>query len=149
MRKKRGGLLMPSGGAGGGLGSARGPGPAVSFGAGLALAENPVYSPDDSLAKAASKLQSLKALRTSAAPPRPAALSSLAPGAAAAVPVRAESVQPAPQPCESPEVRDVEPRTGTQGAEAAQLLRCADWATAVLRCQAGCECIHFNARALA
>jgi hypothetical protein len=60
MRKRKQTLLVPSSGTGGGGGRLD------------AMAENPVYSPDDSLARAASKLQSLKALRGGpVAPHRP------------------------------------------------------------------------------
>ncbi|KAI3433546.1 hypothetical protein D9Q98_003356 [Chlorella vulgaris] len=60
MRKRKQTLLVPSSGIGGGGGRLD------------AMAENPVYSPDDSLARAASKLQSLKALRGGpVAPHRP------------------------------------------------------------------------------
>lgn len=64
MRKRKQTLLVPSSGIGGGGGGRLD-----------AMAENPVYSPDDSLAKAARKLQSLKALRGGAvAPHRPLGL---------------------------------------------------------------------------
>jgi hypothetical protein len=122
MRKKRPQLLVPSGGlAGGGLASCRQPAPAAAaataapgatatlpaFGRIELLGNNPVYSPDDSLAKAASKLAGLRALRASgprplgpqAAPPA-AAPSRLAPQAVAAV---APAAAPAPEPCESPQ----------------------------------------------
>lgn len=75
--------------------------------AGVVAAANPVYSPDDSLAKAASKLQSLKALRASTAAP---AAPRLQLGAAAAAPARGPPspspgpAAPAPQACESPRI---------------------------------------------
>jgi hypothetical protein len=107
MRKKKQMLLVPSSGlSGGGLASSRSQQASLSggaFGSGNGLdhlAENPVYSPDDSLAKAASKLQSLKALRTSSARPLSSLAGNTAEQPAAAAPLPAPL---APQPCESPQ----------------------------------------------
>lgn len=154
MRKKR--LLVGTSGVGsGGLPSCRGSAaPASShFAAGLGLdlsVENPVYSPDDSLAKAASKLQSLKALKSSAAHPlaqcsgSSAPIGPLQPSTAAPVPAGqappggapvtapagaaaaagGQMAVPPPQPCDSPPVHDVA-KHALQSAEAGQRLRCA------------------------
>lgn len=122
LRSKRSGLLGTSGGFGS-LGSSRPAAPTGgaaagapsgaalggSFGGGRGLdvitAENPIYSPDDSLARAASKLQNLKAPQPRA--PSRAAQAQAAIAAAAAPPLAAvhppdASPEPAPERCESP-----------------------------------------------
>ncbi|KAL4430975.1 hypothetical protein ABPG75_006231 [Micractinium tetrahymenae] len=155
MRKKR--LLVGTSGvgAGGGLPSSRGAAaPATShFAAGLGLdvsVENPVYSPDDSLVKAASKLQSLKALRATAprplaasagnnalagssqlcvaapapavqAPAAAAASTAAAPSTASAEAPESQMAAPPPQACDSPPVHDVA-KHASQAAEAGQRL---------------------------
>lgn len=151
MRKKR--LLVGTSGIGGGSGlpSSRGAAaPATAhFAAGLGLdvsVENPVYSPDDSLAKAASKLQSLKALRATAthplaqsagrstpAGPLQPSVAGPAPAerappdrAAAALPAAepgSQTAAPPPQACDSPPVHDAA-KHALQAAEAGQRLRC-------------------------
>lgn len=116
LRNKRSGLLGTSGGFGS-LGGSR-PAPvaggahvplAASFG-NVVTAENPIYSPDDSLARAASKLQNLKAPQApQPRPPSRAAQAQAAIAAAAAPPAGAASQpdaspEPAPERCESPQL---------------------------------------------
>ena len=113
MRKSRSGLLGTSGGAAALGGSRQGaPAPAAlaaaafagSRGLDIITAENPVYSPDDSLARAASKLQSIKALQPRAparAAAAQAALAAAAPAAGGGSQPEASPVPP-PERCESP-----------------------------------------------
>lgn len=112
MRKKKQMLLVPSSGiVGGGLASSRSQAPAALL---EGMAENPIYSPDDSLAKAASKLQSLKALRASVPHPRPAA---------PAAELAAAPPAPAPQACDSPRLQEEAGRHAAQASDAGQQLR--------------------------
>lgn len=111
MQTKKHMLLVPSSGiAGSCLASSRSQQASLGGfggGGGMAdhLAENPVYSPDDSLVKAASKLQSLKALQASSVRP----LSSLAGNTPAQTPAPAALPAPRPpQPCESPQLGQAE-----------------------------------------
>ena len=103
MRKSRAQLLVPSGGGVPAAGARRQLPPGSRLDA-IAAADNPIYSPDDSLAKAASKLAGLKALRSSVAPPPRGGLPQAA---------RADAApHPQPQPCESPQLI---PAEGSQG----------------------------------
>lgn len=119
LRNKRSGLLGTSGGFGSLAGSRpAAPGGAApptlggSFAGGRGLdvitAENPIYSPDDSLARAASKLQNLKAPQArgpSRAAQAQAAIAAVAPPTAAvAAPQPDASPEPAPERCESPQL---------------------------------------------
>ncbi|PRW58458.1 hypothetical protein C2E21_3031 [Chlorella sorokiniana] len=119
LRNKRSGLLGTSGGFGSLGGASRPAAPAggapaplaASFGGGRGLdvvtAENPIYSPDDSLARAASKLQNLKAPQPRA-PSRAAQAQAAIAAAAAPLPLAAPkpdaSPEPAPERCESPQL---------------------------------------------
>lgn len=82
---------------------------------------------DDSLAKAASKLQSLKALRASTAAPRampqlpPATIAAAAPAPAPAAQPEPVAAPPPPQPSKSPQL----PQAGAEGEGSQQRLRCA------------------------